>query len=62
MGLFDKIKDLFTDEEEVYETKEIEVEENEEESKLPTFMRNKLEKEEQEKEIILENVKEQDEE
>ena len=62
MGLFDKIKDLFTDEEEVYETKEIEVEENEEESKLPTFMRNKLEKEEQEKEIILENVKEQEEE
>jgi len=64
MGLFDKIKDLFTDEEEVYETKEIEIEEKEEEHKLPTFMRNKIEKEEQEKEInileepIKEEVKE----
>lgn len=49
MGLFDKIKDLFTDEEEVYETKEIDVpEEEEKEDKLPTFMRNKIEKEEQE--------------
>ena len=27
MGLFDKIKDLFVDEEDTYETKEIEVEE-----------------------------------
>ena len=50
MGLFDKIKDLFIDEEEVYETKEIELEEKEE-HKLPTFMRNKIEKEEQEREI-----------
>lgn len=56
MGLFDKIKDLFTDEEEVYETKEIEVSDKEDEHKLPTFMRNKIEKEEKENEIkILEN-------
>lgn len=62
MGLFDKIKDLFTDEEEVYETKEIEMEEQEEENKLPTFMRNKIEKEEQEKEIkILEEPKKEEE-
>lgn len=47
MGLIDKIKDLFTDEEEVYETKEVEVVDNEED-KLPTFMRNKIEKEEEE--------------
>jgi len=61
MGLFDKIKDLFTDEEEVYETKEIEIEE--EEHKLPTFMRNKIEKEEKEKEKeikILDNKKEEE--
>lgn len=49
MSLFDKIKDLFTDEEEVYETKEVVAFEKEEkEDKLPTFMRNKIEKEEQE--------------
>ena len=48
MGFIDKIKDLFTDEEEVYETKEIEIENEEEEDKLPTFMRNKIEKEETE--------------
>ena len=48
MGLIDKLKDLFTDEEEVYETKEIEVENSEEEDKLPTFMRNKIEKEAEE--------------
>lgn len=52
MGLFDKFKDLFTDEEEVYETKEIEVEDKEEENKLPTFMRNKIEKEEKELKIL----------
>lgn len=49
MGLFDKIKDLFVDEEDTYETKEIEVEEKEEKNELPTFMRNKIEKEEEEK-------------
>lgn len=65
MGLFDKIKDLFTDEEEAYEEekddavkiKEIKKEESPrkepvkepEESKLPTFMREKIEEEEQEK-------------
>ena len=38
MSLIDKIKDLFTDEEEVYETKEVEIEENEE-HKVPTIMR-----------------------
>jgi len=63
MGLFDKFKDLFTDEEEVYETKEIEVEDKkEEEHKLPTFMRNKIEKEEKEKETkILEETKQNEE-
>ena len=54
MGLFDKIKDLFTDEEEVYETKEIEVDESEEEYQLPTFMRNKIEKEEKQVEVLKE--------
>ncbi len=50
MKFIDKLKDLFTDEEEVIETKEIEVpQEDEKIHKLPTFMRNKLE-EEQEKE------------
>lgn len=43
MGFLDKIKDLFSDEEEVIETKEVEVEEREE-HKLPTFMRKKLKK------------------
>lgn len=40
MKFIDKLKDLFTDEEEVVETKEIELEkeEKEEEHKLPTFM------------------------
>ena len=63
MGLFDKIKDLFTDEEEIYETKEIETEENVEEHQLPTFMRNKIEKEEMERarEIkILDNEKKEE--
>lgn len=65
MGLFDKIKDLFTDEEEIYEDekddvvkiKEIKKEEHTKkevvkdttESKLPTFMREKIEEEEKEK-------------
>lgn len=65
MGLFDKIKDLFTDEEEIYEDdhddvvkiKEIKKEEHSkkeivkepEESKLPTFMRERIEEEEKEK-------------
>ena len=60
MGLFDKFKDLFTDEEEVYETKEIEVDEkDEEEHKLPTFMRNKIEMEEKEKEKEIKILEEQ---
>ena len=50
MGFLDKIKDLFSDEEEVVETKEIEVEEKEE-HKLPTFMRNKIEEEEKREEV-----------
>jgi len=47
MKFLDKIKDLFSDEEEIIETKEIEIEEEEkkEEHKLPTFMRNKIEEE-----------------
>ena len=41
MKFLDKIKDLFSDEEEVIETKEVEVEESVD-HKLPTFMRNKI--------------------
>ena len=53
MKFLDKLKDLFTDEEEEFETKEIEIEEEKEEpAKLPTFMRNKIEKEEKEKEVF----------
>lgn len=53
MKFIDKLKDLFTDEEEVVETKEIEIEkeEKEEKPKLPTFMRNKIEQEEKREEI-----------
>lgn len=54
MKFMDKLKDLFTDEEEVIETKEIELEkeeEKEDEHKLPTFMRNKIEQEEKREEI-----------
>ena len=53
MKFIDKLKDLFTDEEEVVETSEIELEkeEKEEEHKLPTFMRNKIEQEEKREEI-----------
>lgn len=50
MKFLDKIKDLFSDEEEVIETTEIEVEEPEEEHKLPTFMRNKIEEEQKREE------------
>lgn len=72
MGLFDKIKDLFTDEEEYYEgekddvvkIKEIKKEDTPkkervkevEENKLPTFMREKIEKEENEKIKIEESL------
>lgn len=49
MSFLDKVKDLFTDEEEIIETEELEVEENEE-HKLPTFMRNKIEEEEKREE------------
>lgn len=53
MKFIDKLKDLFTDEEEEIVTKEIEIEkeEKEEENKLPTFMRNKIEQEEKREEI-----------
>lgn len=58
MKLLDKIKDLFTDEEEEFETKEIEVEEEKEEpAKLPTFMRNKIEAEEKERENLVKEEK-----
>lgn len=51
MKFLDKIKDLFSDEEEVIETKEIEIEEaEEEEHQLPTFMRNKIEEEQKREE------------
>ena len=61
MGLLDKFKDLFTDVEEVEEEKVIEEEESTppEENKLPTFMREKIEREEQEKVIPLEQPKEE---
>ena len=49
MKFLDKVKDLFSDEEEVVETEEIEVEEKEE-HKLPTFMRNKIEEEQKREE------------
>lgn len=56
MKFLDKLKDLFSDEEEVIETKEIEIteddeEEKKEERKLPTFMRNKIEEEEKREEL-----------
>ena len=61
MGLLDKIKNLFTDEEEIIETQEIEVEEEKvEETKLPTFMREKIEKEEKQINILEEKAKEED--
>lgn len=50
MKFLDKIKDLFSDEEEIIETKEIEIDELEEEHKLPTFMRNKIEEEQKKEE------------
>lgn len=50
MKLLDKLKDLFTDEEEEI-VEEVETVRDEEPAKLPTFMRNKLE--EEEKNIIL---------
>lgn len=63
MGLLDKIKNLFTDEEEIIETQEIEVEEEpkvEEPPKLPTFMREKIEKEEKQINILEEKTKEEE--
>lgn len=52
MKFIDKLKDLFTDEEEVIETKEIEVPKEEEKiHKLPTFMRSKLEEETKKEEV-----------
>ncbi len=50
MGLMDKFKNLFTDEEVVEEEDEVEIKEvkKEEKPKLPTFMREKIAKEEQE--------------
>ena len=64
MKFIDKLKDLVTDEEEVVETKEIELEkeEKEEEHKLPTFMRNKIEQEEKREEdnVIIMNYLNQD--
>lgn len=52
MKFLDKLKDLFSDEEEIIETKEIEIEEEDEkeEHKLPTFMRNKIEEEQRREE------------
>jgi len=62
MGILDKIKNLFTDEEEIIETQEIEVEEEVQEDppKLPTFMREKIEKEEKQVNILEEAAKEEE--
>ena len=63
MGLLDKLKNLFTDEEEIIETQEIEVEEEpkvEEPPKLPTFMREKIEKEEKKINILEEKAAEEE--
>ncbi len=61
MGLLDKLKNLFTDEEEIIETQEVEVEEEKvEEPKLPTFMREKIEKEEKQINILEEKAKEEE--
>ena len=63
MGLLDKLKNLFTDEEEIIETQEIEVEEEpkvEETPKLPTFMREKIEKEEKKINILEEKAAEEE--
>ena len=48
MGLLNKIKNLFMDDEIVEVTQEMEVENKIEVPKLPTFMKDKLEKEEKE--------------
>ena len=56
MGLMDKFKNLFTDEEIIEDEEDDEVEIKEvkkEENKLPTFMREKLLKDEQKKEVSL---------
>ena len=63
MGLLDKLKNLFTDEEEIIETQEIEIEEEpkvEETPKLPTFMREKIEKEEKKINILEEKAAEEE--
>lgn len=60
MGLLGKLKDLFIDDEETYETKEIEVEEKEDNNVLPTFMRNKIEKDEEERKLQEEKRKEEE--
>jgi len=60
MGLMDKFKNLFTDEEIVEEDDDEQVEikevKKEEKSKLPTFMREKIAKEEPPKEDILSKI------
>lgn len=65
MGLIDKFKNLFTDEEEFIEEDEVDTVEikevkKEEENKLPTFMREKIEKEEKKVDLKLESVLEED--
>ena len=64
MGLLDKLKNLFTDEEEIIEEEEVDVEETEEveeeENKLPTFMREKIEKEEKQINILEEKAREEE--
>ena len=61
MGLLDKIKNLITDEEEIIEKEKIEKKKKKvEEPKLPTFMREKIEKEEKQINILEEKAKEEE--
>lgn len=57
MKFLDKIKDLFTDEEEEVEEREVEVVEDQN-HQLPTFMRNKIEEEKREEEKKKESIPE----
>ena len=62
MGLMDKFKNLFTDEEVIEEDEEIEIKEvkKEDKPKLPTFMREKIEKEEKEKKPKITKIEDND--
>lgn len=59
MGLFDKFKNLFTDEEYIEEEKEVEEEIKIKPPKLPQVMMDSIEKTEKSKEVLKEPVKEE---